>query len=228
VASTVVRREAVVLLLLCLPSACDRAQWTEPRPATSAVVCGIDLSGSIRQGLRSAVRQVCIDELDKLVAGWVEVRAVASESYRNEALISRLEQDTMSCANPFSSRCRHRMNREQAGLLEARQRAVERILAAPPSLPGATDLFGFLAAASELLSADTLATRKRIVLASDLEDTAHRTAELDLRGIEIEIWMQLPPNPAEAEKRRAVFVETLTSAGARYVRFRPLRSRPQP
>jgi hypothetical protein len=179
----------------------------------------VDDSGSIHRDLRGAVRDVCLIELQRLQAGWVEVRSIGRSSYA-DGLIARLERSPVNCPNRFSTDCRRAAVRESGSFARRLQAAVGRVREFPEKAADATDLSGFLAAAGEALAADPDASH-RTVLATDLEGTVKRVFDLRLDGT-IEVWMQLPDDPAVAERRRTTFTEQVLAAGARQVLFRPL------
>lgn len=205
---------ACVLFVACEPGA-----WEDPAAARTATVCGVDDSGSIHRELRGAVHDVCVMELERLQAGWVEVRSIGRSSYA-DGLIARLERSPVNCPNRFSADCRRAAVRESGSFARRLHAAVGRVREFPEKAADATDLSGFLAAAGEALAADPDASH-RTVLATDLEGTVKRVFDLRLEGT-IEVWMQLPDDPAVAERRRTTFTEQVLAAGARKVLFRPL------
>ena len=106
----------------------------------------------------------------------------------------------------------------------ARADAVEKIRAVRPRA-GATDLVGALAAAaSELAQAGPSATR-RLVVISDIDDTAGRSADLTalrLDSADVLVHVQESADPALGQQRRAAFTSLIMGAGARSIQFVPL------
>ena len=207
---------ASVLLMSCEPGA-----WEEPAIPRTATVCGVDESGSIRPELRAAAREACVRTLQRLEAGWTEVRSINQRSLTNEQSLVRLERHPASCPNNFSARCRAAVVRDSLAYARALDAAVARVREPPAALSRQTDIVGFLAAATQALEADPDAAGT-IVMATDLDETVHRRADLDLAGAAIEVWLQQPEDPAAAERRRAEFAAAMRAAGASAVSFYPL------
>lgn len=215
------KRGLLLLLALLALAACDSTLWQQPRIERTGTVCGMDESGSMRADLRAAVREVCAAELGRGRHGWVEVRSISDESYANESLVVRSERRVRACPNPFDSGCRKSAQRDAVVASRSMKAAIARVLEARDVDSRGTDIYGFLDAAAEELHDDSTLTRRRIVLATDVEDTAHHGVG-DLSGIEVEVYLQLPPSPRRAEVLRKAFRDEVMAAGATAVRFHTL------
>lgn len=214
-----------VLASCLLLAACDLSNWAEAPPPPVVTICTIDVSLSVREALRAAARDVCVREVESAPAGAVIVRVIDSVSAMNEAEVVRLlVPEPIRCDNPFAPQCRSVARERDEELARARAAAVEKIRAVRPRA-GATDLVGALvAAASELAQADPGAMRRLLVI-SDIDDTAGRSADLTalrLDSADVVVHVQEPPEPALGQQRRAAFTSLIMGAGARSIQFVPL------
>jgi hypothetical protein len=222
----VTRPAALSVLASCLLlAACDLSRWVEAPPPPVVTVCTIDVSLSVRGALRAAARDVCVREVASAPAGAVIVRVIDGESAMNEAEVVRvLVPDPIRCDNPFAPRCRSAARERDEELARARAAAVEEIRAVRPRA-GATDLVGALAAAAAELAQAEDGARRRLVVISDIDDTAGRATNLTLLRLDatdVVVHVQEPADPAVGERRKAAFAALVTAAGARSVRFVPL------
>lgn len=216
------------LLVGCLAlSACEPSLWVETPAPEVTTVCLIDVSGSMRPALRQAAREVCVREIETAPPGQVIVRVIDSESAVNEAEVTRVRiPSDQACGNPFSPNCFEEGRSRSAELARLRDEAIARVRSIPWHVHGSTDLVGALAASGDALAqgAGEPEQTRRIVIVSDLEDTARRSADLTglLTGVEVISHVQTAPSPAISRRRSDEFARLCAEAGATSVLIVPL------
>lgn len=222
------RQRLARLFAGCLAlSACDRSLWVETPMPEVTTVCLIDVSGSMRPALRQAAREVCVREIDSAPPGQVIVRILDGASAVNEAEVSRVTVPSDgSCKNPFAPTCFEEQQSRDAQLARVRAEAITRVRSIPSRLNGSTDLVGALVAAGATLApgSEQLERVRRLIVVSDLEDTAGRSAELTglLTGVEVVAFLQTAPDPALSRRRSDEFARLCAEAGATSVLIAPL------
>jgi hypothetical protein len=218
----------VWLLVGCMAlNACDRSLWVETPAPEVTTVCLIDVSGSMRPALREAAREVCVREIESAPPGLVIVRLINDESAVNEAEIARVRiSSDQGCDNPFSPNCFEEARSRRAELARLRSDAIARVRSIRWHIHGSTDLVGALAASGDALAQGPgePGQTRRLVIVSDLEDTARRSADLTgrLTGVDVISHVQTVPSPALSRRRSDDFARLCAEAGATSVRVLPL------
>lgn len=135
----------------------------------------------------------------------------------------------IECANPFDEKClkekRHR--KSLAGCLEeARHRVADKLLRFSPQKRSLkTDIFGGIAAISELMAAYPKNLRKVVILISDLVDNVGIPLPPKLPGFEGSKVLVMTANtkgPQRVAELKAIFTQRFSGWGAARVVFRPL------
>lgn len=186
------------------------------------VVCGFDVSGSMFALWRDA-RAVCEVELMTARPGDVViVRAIGANGYSPAAEIVRVKLPSAAgvCSNPFDTKCRAASARAQAALTQRRAAACAIVHQWVAVKANATDLLGFVQAA-----ADEFTTRpgseRRLVIATDGDETVPQQVRADLSGTETNIVLLRTSNSvADALKAKQRWLNRLNQMKAAPVSLR--------
>lgn len=224
-----IRMLLVVGLGLLSGAGCTEDPGAGSDGGRTLLAVGIDRSGSIR--LRDEAVQRVSELIESLQSGRVTVRWISAASYRAEETILDVELSTpTACTNPYAPRCRGERAQRLRIDRARRDSALAVLRNATAGTAHATDIVGFLAAASDWLEAAGPEARHVVALATDLEDTAGRRVDgLDLRNVQtILVWQQADDDPSRAYRRRSWFDEIVRAAGANAPRYLPLTMRMTP
>jgi len=83
-----------------------------------------------------------------------------------------------------------------------------------------TDIYGFVAAASDLFANASDRTRKVLLFASDLKDTVGLKCDPNLSHVEVIIEFLVDADPIQSQKRRDAWIQQLKNWGAAQVTVR--------
>lgn len=199
-------RLLVPCLVAALFSACSGLQTTAAPDATPpqtdqlptvvrgpiAGVAGLDVSGSYGTFETARTQLLAVLRAARAGESW-QVREISARSYADDAsiVVLRMPLRREVAANPWDRRAKQRIRQANEARLKPVQDALAGLEAfSPEKLPRAvrrrTDIYGFLAKAADVLGRAPATTRKVVVLASDLEDTAVQgRVNMDLNAAEV-------------------------------------------
>lgn len=179
------------------------------------VVCGFDISGSMFSLWRDA-RSVCEVELMTARSGdMVIIRAIGAYGYLPTAEIVRVKfPPAASSCSTFDTRCRAASARAQGALVQRRRAACVIVHQWVAVKAEATDLLGFVQAASDEFAIRPGAAR-RLVVATDLDETVSQQLRADLAGTEVNIVLLRTSNSvAEAQRAKQRWLDRLSQLKA--------------
>jgi hypothetical protein len=195
---------------------------TQHKPQT--VVVGLDKTGSYdiaAAGREQAARLVVASAGpgDTWFFRWIE-----RDSYSVKAAIFTLRLPFLpqKSENPFDRRSRAAWQMKMASINNLKQQAAQRLIALQPE-PGSstqmTDIWGFLAKASELIANGPDGREKAIVMASDLKDNMELRVPLNLKGVYVVVLAFQSGRQDEAQRNREFWANAFKDSGASFVRF---------
>lgn len=211
-----------VLLGLSLLAAVDST------PRRTHTVCGIDRSGSAYPMIEDAVWE-CARVIAVAAPGdIVTVRWISHASYRaGEAVVHvALAAEPRRCRNMMDLSCRRAYADWQARLAAQKRSAISRLVGAAHSPARATDLGGFLQAASDLWAAEPPEIGRAVVIVTDLIENVHHAVAPALSGATVTvITLAVDGNVARARAARERAATLYRQFGAARVEFRPAMPR---
>ena len=195
----------------------------------------IDRSGSFMDGSSSRIdriRNESAQAVRQLPSGTVIVgRYVAERSYdaQEQFLFDAIPNEPVldDCPNIFSAECRKAKVRYQvqmACLDKARERIADTLQRLDPPRASKTDVWGAMAAASEIFSAYPM-SRRAITLFSDTDDNVKTSLPKTLpgiQGVEVVVRTAGVKSPQRMAQLTKVFNQSLSGWGADKVHFIPL------
>ena len=186
------------------------------------IIMGQDGSGSYE--LWDQAKQIAQQIITQLNPGDIfYLRTITQTSYTDDSTVFRLELPQLpddENHNPFDRRQKLRRKvyvlRSQALKKDARQRIDE----LKPIGAKKTDVYGFLAVASEKLAMNTTATERIVIIASDLRDNVRYRPELDLSAAHIAVvGFQAMKDPRQTQQLKNRWQTVFSKAGATKVNF---------
>lgn len=203
-----------------------RSDSTPIKPRS--IVVGLDKTGSyaLADAGRAQVARLIHTARpgDKWFIRWIQER-----SYADNAILFTLSLPTVPAAptNPFDSRAKAAWALKMNRINQVKQHAAQRIMQLKPEKAPATDIWGFLAKAAELL-ADTPADHERlIVVVSDLCDTENKRVPLNLKDIQVIVLaFQSGEDPTKTLTLKQAWRAELERGGAS-VRFLDVSESPE-
>jgi hypothetical protein len=165
------------------------------------------------------------------------IRTISAESYppmvawkkqngsvvRHENTVAHLTFiDVPETKNRFNKQARLRYIQAQREFQAQKQSLLQKLEQMSFEPAPRTDIYGFIQAASDLFANAPAFTRKVLLFATDLRDTAQLTCKPDLSDVEVVIFEFLvDADPTKTLERRDAWVERLNNWGAAKVTIRP-------
>lgn len=183
-------------------------------------VCGFDVSGSMFALWKDA-RAVCEVELMTARPGDVVIiRAIGASGFASGEIVRVKLPPAATPCSTFDTRCRALSARASAALVQRRQAACAVVRAFVAEKAGATDLYGFVQAASDEFASRPGMSR-RLVLATDGDPTVQQQVNADLSGTEAMVVLLRTSNSVNgAQKARQRWVDGLAQLKAAAVTVR--------
>lgn len=208
--------------MLALPILLALAVTADSARAPRAVVCGVDRSGSAYP-LRADAIYECARVLATAGPGdEVDVRWISERSYAASQRVVhlRVPASPRSCRSVMDVPCRRAYAQWVQAAAAAKQQAVSRLLAARIESAPATDLNGFLQAASETLANTPAGVAREIRIVTDGFDNIGQSIAPELHDVSVTLAMlQVENDVARALSTRAALTRFFLSHGARDVRI---------
>lgn len=192
-------------------------------------IVGIDVSGSY-EGMTSKALKISKNIIMNANPGdEYFIRTISSESYPPKS--SNGHDNTIahekfislpSAPGRFNKRAKLRYLLAQRKFQAQKTNVVQSLEKMRFSSAHRTDIYGFIAAASDLFAGAPAGFRKVLMFATDLKDTAGFSCSPDLSGIEVVIFEFLvDADPTKSQNRRIEWVQRLKKWGATKVTVRP-------
>lgn len=188
------------------------------------IVMGIDETGSYNLWKRA--KSMGFDIIRGMQPGDIfYCRRITARSYLDKCAILRLElpyykQDKNG--NPFDRKAKNLRRSHGFQIDMMKKDACIRLDAALNQNAQLTDIFGFLAAASDKFSLAPVDFQRYLIIASDLVDNVKHRVKLDLSGASVAVLgFQSSEDPGKTQKLKGRWTKTFTDAGATEVIFLP-------
>ena len=186
------------------------------------IVMGIDDTGSY--SLWDQAKNIAVQIVIQLEPGDVfYLRRITGASYADEVTIFRLELpriDQSRPTNPFDRRAKSLRKVFATRVQHLKEEAIERIANLQSTKARSTDIFGFVAVASEKFSLLDKQFDRVLVIASDLQDNVHYEPDLDLSGASVGIvGFQAMQDPKGTQQLKNRWHDLFSNAGARKIIF---------
>ena len=208
-----------------------KKQGQSEKKSTSPLfgVVGIDVSGSYK-GMTLKAVEICKNIIMNANYGdEYFIRTISSESYPPET--SDGHDNTVAherfieiptAPNRFNKKAKIRYLLAQRKF-QAQKNNIVQFLEKMRFKPAQrTDIYGFIAAASDLFAGAPDGFRKVLMFATDLKDTASFSCSPDLSGVEVVIFEFLvDADPTKSQNRRIEWEKRLKKWGATKVTVRP-------
>lgn len=188
----------------------------------NVIVVGIDESGSYK--LWNPVKKTIMSLIRQLEPGDIlYLRRINAASYLDDCIIFRLEIPKLTGPkniNPFN----RKEKIYRASLIKhinlLKEEACQRFSQVKFTNSKYTDIYGFLAAASDRFNLAPKKSQRILLIASDLKDNVGQKAKYDLTDTYVAvIGFQSSKNPAETRKHKEHWTQKFTAAGAEKVIF---------
>lgn len=194
---------------------------SETKP-TRIIVVGIDESGSYE--LWNPVKKTIMSLIRQLKPGDIlYLRRINSASYLDDCTIFRLEIPNISepeNVNPFDRKAKIYRTSLINHINSLKKEACKRVSDAEFKSSRHTDIYGFLAAASDRFNRAPKTRQRILLVASDLKDNVGHKAKYELTDTYVAvIGFQSSKSPAETRKHKAHWTQKFTAAGAEKVIF---------
>jgi hypothetical protein len=214
-----------VVLAGCQSSSAEQDLKAKPAPnqePARLILMATDDTGSYR--LWDQAKDIACRIIMQLEPGDIfYLRRITHESYTDQCSIFRLELPRMKetgSDNPFDRKARRLRNAFALHLRALKQEAVNRVRGLKPIGARKTDIFGFLAFASEKIGLVGQKARPMVIIASDLQDNVHWKPEITLSGARVFIvGFQVMKDPKKTQKFKQMWAERLSDAGATRITY---------
>lgn len=181
------------------------------------IVMGIDDTGSY--GLWNQAKDIATQIILQLQPGDIfYFRKIIASSYIDESSFFRLEIPKLKeklSNNPFDRESKRVRKMHNLQNLALKRETIKRISKLERVGAGRTDIFGFLAAASEKFGLQDQDYKRILIIASDLQDNVQWTPDLNLSGSKVAVaGFQPMENPKEAQNFQKKWQDTFKKYGA--------------
>jgi hypothetical protein len=187
------------------------------------IVLGIDSTGSYQ--LWGQAKRISIKIIDDLEPGDIfYFRRITDASYLDSCTIFRLELPFINHkSNPFDRKLKY-LQRSQINRIDLlKKEAVKRLNQIKFTNAKNTDIYGFLAAASDRFALAPKSYQKNLIIASDLLDNIRYKVKLNLKDVKVAIiGFQASKDPLKTRKLKEKWAERFSRAGAVKVVFLPI------
>ena len=150
-------------------------------------------------------------------------RKITAASYTDECTVFRLEIPRLKEAdfdNPFDRKAKKIKKAFEFHVQNLKRQAIQRISNLKPSGAKNTDIFGFLAVASEKISLADKKAKPILIIATDLQDNVRFQPDLDLLGANIAIvGFQVMDDPKKTQGFKKKWRDHFNKAGAKHTLF---------
>jgi hypothetical protein len=179
---------------------------TTPEPER-VIVMGIDDTGSYE--LWDQAKNIACQIIWQLQPGDIfYLRRITAESYTDKCTVFRLEIPRMQKSlsdNPFDRKAKRQKRVFEIRITALKQEAIQQIGNLKRQGAKKTDIFGFLAVATEKFSLTEKNARPIVIMATDLQDNVSWKPTLDLSNAKVVIvgfQVMKDPKKTQAFKRR--------------------------
>jgi hypothetical protein len=200
----------------------DTAKSNGEKKHTRIIVVGIDESGSYK--LWNPVKKTIMGLIRHLKPGDIlYLRRINAASYLDICTIFRLEIPKISgpeSVNPFDRKAKIYRASLIKHINSLKEEACQRFSKVKFTSSKYTDIYGFLAAASDRFNLAPKEFQRMLLVASDLKDNVGHKAKYDLTDAYVAvIGFQSSKNPAETQKHKSNSTQEFIAAGAKKVIF---------
>lgn len=220
-----------MLLLMFSFSGCDAGKKEELSVAVKndiivkpkrVIVVAIDFSGSYK--LLNQAKDMLCWIIEKLRPGDIlYCRAITGSSYLDNCNIFRLELPPLKehrGDNPFDRKSKNNRSRELFRIDMMKKEACNKLSVSPFTKVMKTDVYGFLAAASDKFSLIPYGYQRILIIASDLQDNIGYEVNPQLTRVNVAITgFQNDKDPSKTLKFKSRWVKYLSKAGATKIVF---------
>ena len=214
-----------VVLVSCQSSSGEQDSKAKPVPKQEParlILMATDDTGSYR--LWDQAKGIACGIIMQLEPGDIfYLRRITHESYTHQCSIFRLELPRMKetgSDNPFDRKAKRLRKAFALHVRALKEKAVNRVRGLKPVGARKTDIFGFLAFASEKISLVGQKARPMVIIASDLQDNVHWKPELTLSGARVFIvGFQVMKDPQKTQRFKEVWAKRFTEAGATRITY---------
>ncbi len=202
------------------PLVSQKSQMIE-RPKR-VIVVAIDFSGSYK--LLNQAKDMLCWIIEKLRPGDIlYCRAITDSSYLDNCSIFRLEIPALKeyhDDNPFDRKSKNQRSRELFQINMMKKEACNKLSVSPFTKVMKTDVYGFLAAASDKFALIPYGYQRILIIASDLQDNIGYDVKPQLARVNVAITgFQNDKDPSKTLKFKSRWVKYLSEAGAAKIVF---------
>lgn len=180
------------------------------------IVMGIDETGSYN--LWDQAKTMAFYVIEQLKPGDIfYCRRITDKSYKEDCLIFKFEIPMLKLpdtTNPFDRRTKNAYRSQMFQIDLLKREASSRLDAVRFTNAPYTDIFGFLAEASDKFTNAPKQFKRLVIIASDLKDNVGYKVKLDLSGAQVAVaGFQKSEDPGKTQRLKNRWIKRFTEAG---------------